>query len=179
MLNGFNGLGCGPNMGCSCQFKQFQGFAGLGALTEADFKKFFIGDNLYTRSTIKVAVYTDPGAAPLKFVNAGEVLGKVTGFNSKLNWAKLDDGNWISLAPSIVDHYYTTKLDKYVPDTPSAIAKDAVQTTKDVVSDAYDAIPFLPSAATLKLVLWAGLAVGGAILVTRFWPKEKHAAAAA
>lgn len=176
MVGTLTGLGCAGNAGCNCGGNTSM-VHGLGTITRADIEKFFIGPDLYTRSTIKVGVYNNPGEDAAKWINANDVIGKVVALNSAGNWAKLDNGQWISLAPSIVDHYYTTELSKYVAPTVKEVAKDVVEYDKSIINKAVDAIPFLPSADTLKLILWAALAVGGAIIITRVWPRQSHAMA--
>ena len=149
-----NGLGCG-RCGSLC-------LNGFGTVTRADVEKFFIGPMKYTKNTQRVSVYKNPGEAAFKTVDENDTIGKVVSLNEKGNWAKLEDGNWISLAPSIVDHYYTVILTTPPP-----------KSVSEAVGREIDNIPFLPSATTVKLILVTVLVVAGAVIVTRFKPSKK------
>lgn len=147
MLNGLGlSLGC-PDCGGTC----------LGAVPIDEVKKFFIGPNKYVKSTKSTPVYKAAGEAPYKTVSANDTIGKVVNINSKGNWGILENGDWILLSDSMYTVYLT------VP-PPTSIS--------DAVGRELEKIPFLPSAATLKLILWAGIIIGGAVIVSRFVPAK-------
>lgn len=158
MLNGMpitmlNGLGCDCGVRC---------VAGLGTVTRSDIEKFFIGPSKYVKNTQRVSVYRNPGEVAFKTVDENDTIGRVVSLNEKGNWARLDDGNWISLAPSIIDHYYTVILTTPPP-----------KSVSEAVGREIENIPFLPSSGTVKLILVTVLVVAGAVIVTRFKPSNK------
>ncbi|HMG94357.1 MAG TPA: hypothetical protein VK589_30060 [Chryseolinea sp.] len=156
MLNGMpitmlNGLGCAE---CSGRCLD-----GLGAASRADIEKFFVGTNKYVKNTKPINVFKNPGDAPLKTVAPNDTIGKVVSLNDKGNWAKLDDGNWISLTGTYADSFYTVILTTPPP-----------KSISEAVGREIDNIPFLPSAGTIKLVIVTVLVVAVAVIVTRFKP---------
>lgn len=155
-----NGVGC-PGCGGTCNTLSL---SGLGA-TRSEIEEFFIGKNKYVKNTKPTSVYKNPGEAPFKTISPNNTIGRVVELNSKANWGKLDDGNWISLAPGTIDSYFTVILT--TPPPKSII---------DAVTREIDNIPFLPSAATIKLIAGAVIVVGVVILVMKFKPSQKAAA---
>jgi hypothetical protein len=53
----------------------------------------FIGKSV--RSDKEVAIYGAPGEAVKRTVKPNMSIGVIKGFNTKQNWAQLNDGNWI------------------------------------------------------------------------------------
>lgn len=155
-----NGMGC-ADCGGTCS-RPLGSLRGLGAITRSEIEQFFIGKNKYVKNTRPTPVYKAPGEAPFKTVAPNDTIGMVVSFNDKANWAKLSDGNWINTAAGAIDSFYTVILTTPPPTSVS-----------DAVGRELDKIPFIPSAATLKLILWAVVIGGAAILVMRVSPPKQ------
>lgn len=145
-----NGLGC-SSCGNTC---------GMGAISLADTEKYFIGNKKFVKNTKPTPIYKTAGEAPYKTVSANDTIGKVVKINSNGKWGILENGDWILLADSMYTVILTTP-------PPTSIS--------NAIGREIEKIPFLPSADTLKLIMWTGIVLGTAVIVSRFKPAPKAA----
>jgi|GEM_PF-3469490 len=165
MLNGF---GC-PECGGTCLS------LGVTATTSIDqIKAYFMGKgpngiDKYIKHMQDIGLYHNPGEEKFATVKKGDTIGKVIGLNSKGNWAKLDSGAWVSLAPGVIDNYYTVELTT----APPTSASEAVGREADKVVDAVaDALPL----TTIKILLGAAVVLGIGIVAYKLFPEETKGA---
>lgn len=106
-------LGC-PGCGGACQ--SMNGLHG---------PEQYIGK--FVRSQYAIYMYKAPGEAAFATRKPNSYIGKIAALNSKQNWAKLTDGNWIYFAdPSI----YTFK-------DPVQLTPTQIKEVEDVVRQTY------------------------------------------
>lgn len=169
MLSGMGCAECGGTCGRSV--------AGLGVTSATSIdqiKAFFIGKgpngvDKYIKHTKDIGLYHNPGEAYYAIVKKGDTIGKVVGLNSKGNWAKLESGAWVSLAPGVIENYYTVEL---TTPPPKSVADAVGREAEKVV----DAIPFIPSLTTIKVLLGVAVVLGVGIVAYKLFPEETKGA---
>lgn len=165
-----NGLGC-PDCAGTCNTARL---GVTSSVSLADLKAFFMGKgpkgfDKYIKHTSDVGVYRNPGEERYSTVKKGETIGKVIALNSKGNWAKLESGSWVSLAPGVINGYYTVELSTPPPKS----VTDAVGREADKVVDAVaDALPL----TTIKVVLAIVLIGAGVVVAYKMFPEETKGA---
>lgn len=156
-----SGIGC-PDCGGTCSL-------GNKPMTIDELKSFFIGKDKYIKHTKDIGLYKNPGEAYYAVVKAGDTIGKVVGLNSKGNWAKLESGAWVSLAPGVIEGYHTVILTTPPPKS----VTDAVSREAERVVDAI--VEVLPM-TKIKLLLGAVVIVGLSIVAYKLFPEETKGA---
>lgn len=167
MLNGF---GC-PECGGTCG----QTTLGVTSSTSVDqIKSFFMGKgpngiDKYIKHRKDIGLYRNPGEQHYAVVKKGDTIGKVVGLNSKANWAKLESGSWVSLAPGVIEDYYTVELTTAPPKS----VTDAVGREAEKVVDAVaDVLPL----TTIKVLVGVAVVVGLGIVAYKLFPEETKGA---
>lgn len=165
MLSGFGCPDCGGTCGQS---------VALGATSIEDLKKFFTGKgengyDKYIKHIKDIGVYHNPGEAPFKVVPKNDTIGKVIAFNSKGNWAKLEDGSWVNMAPGVIEGYYVVELRTAPPKSVTDAVTREAERAADAVAD------ILPL-SQLKWVLGIAVVVGLGIVAYKLFPEETKGA---